>query len=605
MLVEAQEKSCEAAQVAQKDAFRPFRGCNPACRRSEKYVRNWEQRDSSHTPKLNNAIHHHQRACASLGGPDAVVNLQPMGWKHSTATSTGSSWTATFSLPGTYNISARFWSWKNVMRCALIPVALLAVPVYAAPPNVVVVLTDDLDDQSFQVMLALGVLPNIQAVASRGVRFSNSFVTNAVCAPSRATYLSGKYSHNHGVLRNTMLSAFDESATIATALTAYTRAFVGKYINGYGDDPTAAGTSPSNPSYVPPGWDAWTSMVDGTTYSMYGFSLNEDGTVYQWPVNGALHQTVVLGDLAARIATNGKPLFLTLAPVAPHKSGPFPSGFCPFSGYATVWCGYSTPNYADMAVKPAQWNMLASLSVYHAAKPSFNQADVSKLPLAGQRPLMTSDNIGWFANQYRSRYLSMLPVDDAVGKIAAMLGTSPTVWIFTSDNGWLNAEHRMNEKMAAYEEAARVPLYISGPGFVPGTAKQLVLNNDLAPTIRDVAGLPPDPLADGKSLLPILLGQPHPGRKRFLIEHWLIPALGVLEVPNYAALRTGPADAYPNRLYVEYEDGSLELYDIEADPYQLQNLSADLARVSEITALHALLTPLKSCAAASCLAGEQ
>src|SRR2546421_11375828 len=91
-------------------------------------------------------------------------------------------------------------AWTLVVSGTISPPAVRAAP----PPNIVVVMLDDLDDQSFQTMLALGVLPNIQRdVVAHAVRFSNSFATNAVCAPSRSTYLTGRYSHNHGVLRNT------------------------------------------------------------------------------------------------------------------------------------------------------------------------------------------------------------------------------------------------------------------------------------------------------------------------------------------------------------------------------------------------------------------
>jgi len=250
------------------------------------------------------------------------------------------------------------------------------------------------------------------------------------------------------------------------------------------------------------------------------------------------------------------------------------------------------------------------LPLYPVLKPSFNEADVSDKPLSMQRPFMLNEDIGWLTLQYRTRFLSMLSVDDLVGTLATALGSelSNTIWIFTSDNGFLLGEHRMSQKMAAYEESARVPLYIGGSGVVGPmrTVDAIALNNDLASTITELTGVLPSTSVDGRSLVPFLRGLTPPDwRKRFLIEHWQVDPLEVGDVPTYSALRTGSDDRYQSRLYAEYLDGSVELYDLRTDPYELQSLHNDPARVAEIAALHSTLSELKACGGGNCQALER
>jgi arylsulfatase A-like enzyme len=472
-----------------------------------------------------------------------------------------------------------------------------AVPAFAAPPNVVVVMADDLDAETLAIAAAYNALPNVQQLASSSVMFSNAFATNPVCAPSRATFLSGRYAHNHGVQKNTpnAAAAFADSATLPTAMQSagYWTSHVGKYINGYGESPVAQ-------AYVPPGWDDWHATVDPTTYYSYNFLVNSNGALVQYGSSPAEYQTSVLGDLAAasvsRGLATGKPMFLVLTPRAPHNSSNS-TGPCPLVGYEALFCGFPMPDVRDKTAKPSLWTTLSNLPLYPLLKPSWNEADVSDKPLAVQRPLMDAAAAQRWAIQYRARYMATLPVDDLVGKVEAALGPAManTVWIFTSDNGYLAGEHRDAEKMFAYEESARVPLFVSGPGYAARRVDALVANNDLAPTVRDIAGLPADPGADGVSFLPWLLGQTPAWRQRLLIEHWQMPEAALIDPPDFAAVRTGPSDTYPSRLYVEWSDGSLELYDLAADKYETQSLHADSARAPEIAALHATLSALKTC----------
>lgn len=226
-------------------------------------------------------------------------------------------------------------------------------------------MADDLDVHTVEALLAMGFLPNLQTyVVGRGVRFAQSFVSNSLCCPSRSTYLSGRYSHNHGVLRtnapNGSVTAFTDPnpfdpfplgdrSTVATWLRAagYRTAHVGKYLNGYGSFAMAAATSPLNPHYVPPGWNRWEALIDPSTYDVYGYWMSMyDDLIHvdrrgrlrpPCPAPGAsvdrpphcepgknYYQTTFLAERAASVILEAKiffptqPLFLTVTPLAPH-----------------------------------------------------------------------------------------------------------------------------------------------------------------------------------------------------------------------------------------------------------------------------------------------
>jgi N-acetylglucosamine-6-sulfatase len=519
-------------------------------------------------------------------------------------------------------------------QCLALLAALAAgafAPAMAAP-HIVVIMADDLDVHTVETLLARGLLPNLKThVVDRGVRFTQSFVSNPLCAPSRSTYLSGRYSHNHGVLRNNAVRnvdspdaprygsvvAFRDSSTIATWLYArsvpYRTGHLGKYVNGYGLSDTAPESSPLNPRYVPPGWEDWQGLIDLTTYNVYNYSINDNRTRVNYGAAPEDYQTAVLAERARQFITDprglGRPMFLSVTPLAPHVEN-FSFGEVQPDGYADLWRWYIRPDPRDETRKPVAWNdIFQTLPLAPRQKPSFNEADVSDKPSNLRRPRMTEEDIGFLDRQYRTRFASMLAVDDLVGGIVSALGSqlANTVIIFTSDNGFLYGEHRMAEKLVAYEESIRVPLYIAGPGIAgPRSVDAMVLNNDLAPTIAELAGALPQSPIDGRSLVPLLTGaRPADWRKRFLVEHW--SSGDAVDVPSYAAVRTGPDDLYPNRLLVEYfgdpigprDVTALELYDVTADPQQMESRHADSsdAAKAELAVLHLLLQRLRSCGA--------
>ena len=195
-------------------------------------------------------------------------------------------------------------------------------------PNVVLILTDDLDARSLDAM------PNIAALLRNGgTTFANFLATTPLCCPSRASVLRGQYAHNHGVLSNTgsqggfpaFLNGGREDSTLATWFrdAGYRTGLLGKYLNGYpkGVDST----------HVPPGWDEWAAFAptheredDGKPAVSYylDYRLNENGELVSYNARPEAYSTDVLTakatDFVARAAAEDRPFFLYLAPYAPH-----------------------------------------------------------------------------------------------------------------------------------------------------------------------------------------------------------------------------------------------------------------------------------------------
>jgi N-acetylglucosamine-6-sulfatase len=453
-------------------------------------------------------------------------------------------------------------------------------------PNVVVVMTDD------QTQASLGVMANVESqLVERGTTFANNFTNWPLCCPSRATFYTGQYAHNHHVLGNSApdggFPRLNDSSTLPVWLqqAGYQTVHVGKYLNGYGE-------GASDPAYVPPGWNEWYAATSGTTQSVYDYVLNQNGTLVNRGATVADFKQDVFSDLAVDAINRhapGGPFFLGVMYTAPHSGGPNPSP--------------QPPADCNAAPKPA----VRHASVFDAEPlpqpPSFNEADVTDKPAAIQAlPPMTAAEIANAQRRYRCRLESLLSVDDGVGRIVAALRSSGeldnTLIIFTSDNGFFAGEHRVQTgKNRVYEEALRVPLVIRGPGVPDGVAvDDLTINADLAPTILDATGATAGLTEDGRSLLPFAV---HPDRlqgRELLLEKGnvledddLTPQSGA-----FAAVRTS------RYVYVENTIGERELYDLAADPYQLTNQAANPAYAPVASALASRLATLRSCAGSSC-----
>jgi arylsulfatase A-like enzyme len=405
-------------------------------------------------------------------------------------------------------------------------------------PSVVLILTDD---QRFDSLWAMPIVQ--RELVNRGITFPNAFVVNPLCCPSRTSILTGRYSHGTGVYTNRPpeggFEAFlkSENSTVATWLhkAGYTTALIGKYLNHYGDAGRAG--------YVPPGWDDWEVFaLDLGRY--YNYPLNENGTIRHYHHTRADYSTNLLGRRAVSfIRRTDGPLYLEVATTAPHAPAtpdPFDRGR--YRG-VNPW---RPPNYdeQDVSDKPEWVKSLDTLTA----------AEIHRLDSFHERQDET-----------------LLAVDRMVGRIVQALRDTGrlhnTLIVFTSDNGLTWGEHRWGGKKDAYEESIRVPMVVRYDNMVeaPREDTKLVTNIDLAPTFAQLGGTTA-PRADGLSMVPLLASPDANWRNDFLVEHVQDQDA---PVPTYCAVRG------TRFVYTVYATGEEELYDLETDPYELNNQASN------------------------------
>jgi N-acetylglucosamine-6-sulfatase len=437
-------------------------------------------------------------------------------------------------------------------------------------PNIVLVLTDDMDVGLIEHM------PNVkELIAGQGVTFTRAYVNFPLCAPSRATILTGRYAQNTSVMSNghrPFYQAGQPDRTVAVWLQAagYRTGYVGKYLNDY--------PNPAAKSYVPPGWDYWVGRLP-LDWEFYGYEVNENGQAVRYGYEASDYVTdVYVGkalSFVRQAVSDGMPFFLALGMNAPHH----PS--IPAPRHAALFPDRTAPR-----------------------PPSFDETDVSDKPsfIRALSPL-SPERIAGIDRDYWNRVRSLQAVDEAVQALVDLLDETGelarTYLVFASDNGLVQGLHRASGKGLPYEEVIRMPLYVRGPGVLPGlTLEHLVGNVDLAPTFAEWAGAGLPNGLDGRSFAPLLREAP-PGPEVWRQAYPLTFAKtrSAPLAPDWRGVRTR------DHLYVEYGTGERELYDMHADPYQLENLagSADptlLARLSMLTA------DLNSCRGATCRTRE-
>jgi N-acetylglucosamine-6-sulfatase len=465
-------------------------------------------------------------------------------------------------------------------------------------PNVIVIETDDQTQEEMRVMRN-----TLNLIGAQGTTFDNSFVTLSLCCPSRSSFLTGQYAHNHGVLSNGPPNGgfrkLDHTNTLPVWLrqAGYNTALVGKYLNGY-----------KVTDGIPPGW---TEFHGGLNLSFFNWTLNDNGTLVRYGSNPADYQTDVLSakavDVIKRRVPESKPLFMWVTYHAPHSGGPRESDDP--KGLGTVNVG----RYKDYFASEQLPDM-----------PSFNEADVSDKPLGiRNRPVLTPQRIAAIREAYQQQLESLLSVDDGVKAIVDALRASGelenTLLVFTDDNGFFHGQHRVpSGKVLLYEPSIRVPLLMRGPG-VPKNRhlKQMVANIDLAPTIVDAANAKAARVMDGKSLLPLVAHPSTQWGRDLLIERGPTGAkragTAMGEIGNGDSGNQGktaaPGDRQfvairtPRFLYAEYSNGEKELYDLKTDPDELNNVAGQAGFAPLEAELASRLVRLKNCSGPGCKVG--
>lgn len=431
-----------------------------------------------------------------------------------------------------------------ILAASLMPIAVPA----AERPNIVILVSDD---HRWDVMGCAGNpyidTPNLDRVAGEGVRFSNSFATSGVCSPSRATILTGRYAHrasapnivwtNHPFINHQ--TTFAEVLQDAGYTTAhFGKCHLGAEIHGWR------------------GYDEWVS---------YPFvSAGENTPLYR---NGELIPSAgptddLVAELAAEhiraVAGEEEPFLVYVGLAAPHLPFYYPERYANYLDDVTI----PKPSTYDL-----DWTMTGRHPAFEECLISIHTFEGGGIPKFGD-----------YQTYVKSYYRSAKVIDDAAGTLLAALdevgAADNTIFIYTSDQGYSLGDHGLTEKHFGYDPSSRIPMLLRYPAGAPAGAvmEELVVTNDIAPTLADYAGTEMPHEVDGLSLRALFEGAPadtgKPAwRTDFMFDCW---SPGT-PIPGHNGIRT---DDFKLLTY-PYIDDFRELYDLRVDPLEVRNVYDD------------------------------
>lgn len=505
-------------------------------------------------------------------------------------------------------------------------------------PNIVLIQADDIVRSDIRYM------PHVRAlIQQKGTTFTNHNAPYPLCGPARASLLTGQLAHNNQVLANfrandggyyqlrDLPGKLSEKNTLAPWVkkAGYKTGFVGKYLNDYGT---------LDRTEIPKGWDSWQALIDQSTYDYYNYAMNLNGKVKFWGDKTYAESQLKLGTLAVnnppttfqeflalfqeafdpwdyfgwqrpqdysmdvngsmardfvrKSAGSRKPFFLYYAPPGPHAED-------------TNNIQGLRPGAPQPDPRPPKRYENTFDDVPLPTPPSFNEEDVSdKASNVKNLAKMNDAQIARVTASYRGRLGAVKSIDDQVGKIAKALKQkrelNSTVIIFTSDNGYLQGEHRLAaSKFMPFENALRIPLLIRGPGI---KAKRKInrpsLDVDLTRTVLAAAGAKPGRVMDGISLLSAAKGKKGLPQRDIPMEaerplFKFTTPLTAFDVPFYGV----KTDRYK---YIHWSFGEQELYDMKNDPDELQNLASSPEMAGVMAQLEKKALQLSKCKGKAC-----
>ena len=467
-------------------------------------------------------------------------------------------------------------------------------PVVSGRPNILFIMSDD---HAAHALSAYGsrvnATPQLDRIAKEGLRFDRVYATNSICTPSRATILTGMYSHENGT---PVFNRFDgEQPTVAKMLQAagYYTAMIGKW--HLGSDPT--------------GFDDWNILPGQGRYIDPVFYDRNGSEVYPGYV------TDVITDLTIETLKNrpkGKPFFLMSHHKAPHREWTpdeknrrlFENRQIPEP--STLWDRYSGRTDALREQQQSVFNDLTRRDLKLQPPAGLTGQDLQKwlgvkpgeveLEIDGITRILRGDELKRFKYQrYMRDYLACVQsIDDNVGRLLDWLDDSGlrenTVVFYTSDQGFFLGDHGLYDKRFMYEESIRMPFLVRWPAVIrPGTATDaLGTNCDFAPTFLGIAGLPVPPGMQGRSLMPLLKGtRPPDWRTSFYYRYYHDP--GDHNTRAHYGIRTET-----HKLIYFWKKDQWECYDLLKDPEELHNIYNDAAVQDTVESLKRELIRVKA-----------
>ena len=475
-------------------------------------------------------------------------------------------------------------------------------------PNIIFIMADDHATQAISCYGSkLNQTPNIDKLASQGILFRNAFVTNSICAPSRAVTLTGKFSHLNGVTDNHV--RFDSAKMTFPKIfqkEGYETSIVGKW----------------HLKSEPTGFDYWNVLPgQGNYYNPDFIELGKDTTYHGYV-------TEITTDIALNWLSNretGKPFMLMLHHKAPHRNWmpniksinkyehtefPHPVSF--YDDYTgrehlknqkltvahhldirydlKVPCDSCPVDDVNAWVK--NYDILTRLD--EKQRKGWNSGYEEMISKYFSSDMSEDELINWNFQRYMQDYLScILSIDESMGRIMQYLEENGldnnTVVVYTSDQGFFLGEHGLFDKRYMYEESLRTPLIIKYPAMIKRGIErsELVQNLDIAPTLLNIAGIIMPESMQGRSLNPLFERPENIKWREAIYYQFYETGWGV---PQHYGLRTNKYKL----IHFINEQNSWELYDLEEDPYEMNNIYHDTAQRNNIEELKIKLKDLQS-----------
>ncbi|KPK81651.1 MAG: sulfatase [Gemmatimonas sp. SM23_52] len=462
-----------------------------------------------------------------------------------------------------------------------------------ARPNILFVFADD---HAAHAVGAYGSrinqTPQIDRLAREGMLFRNAFVTNAICAPSRAVILTGVHSHLNGIFTNR--ERFDSTqATFPKLLqqAGYQTAVIGKW----------------HLKSAPTGFDYWEVLPGQGTYYNPDF-LTPQGTVEHTGYATDIITDKVL-DWLQNIRDPDRPFMLMYQHKAPHRRWePGPEHLTLYDDVsirepATLFDDYAGRTSAAQTQEMTIAEHLDERDLKFEVPPELDEEQLARWNTAYEPKnqafraanLTGDDLVRWKYQRYIKDYLSTIAsIDDNLGRVLDYLDetglANNTVVVYTSDQGFFLGDHGWFDKRWMYEESLRIPLVVRWPGVVrPGSQNwDLVQNLDFAATFLDAAGVQVPSAIQGRSLLPLLRGEtPTDWRDAIYYQYFEYP--GWHAVRRHYGVRT---QRY--KLIYYYEIDEWELFDLERDPDELRSRYSDPEYAAVVERLKGRLEELRA-----------